>query len=104
MLYWVYLKLFYLKKAIRDVFCPVRSSENIRKQKVPWLWVGAEVSPGYFLSVTDVVNANIECGTIVDSVFLESITSLYDVISWRFLNAETLKVEEFPLTGIVIQE
>jgi hypothetical protein len=104
MLYWVYLKLFYLKNAIRDVFCPIRSSENIRKQKVPWLWVGAEVSPGYFLSVTDVVNANVECGTIVDSDFLESITSLNDVISWRFLNAETLKEEEFPLTGIVIQE
>ena len=104
MLYWIYLKLFYLKTAIWDVFCPVRSSENIRKQKVPWLWIGAEISPGYFLSVTDVVNANIEHGTVVDSDFLESITSLKNVLSWKFLNAETLKEEEFPLIGIVIQE
>jgi hypothetical protein len=82
----------------------VRSQEEIVIKKVPWLWIGAEVTPGNFLSVTDIVNAHIEVGTTVDVEFLESVTNMKDVISWKYLDAQTLKEQEFPLIGIVIQE
>jgi hypothetical protein len=103
-LYPIYLEIFKLKLFIRDIFCPVRSRSVITAQKFPWLWIGAEVTPGNFLSVTDTVNSQIEPGTTVDVEFLESVTSLSNVISWKYLDSQTLKEEEFPLIGIVIQE
>jgi hypothetical protein len=102
--YPVYLQLFKLKNAIRDIFCPVRSQEDIEVKKVPWLWIGAEITPGNFLSVTDIINDHVEAGTTVDIEFLESVTNMKDVISWKYLDVQTLKEQEFPLTGIVIQE
>lgn len=102
--YPIYLQLFKLKNVIRDIFCPVRSQEEIVNQKVPWLWIGAEITPDNFVSVTDIVNANVVVGTTVDVEFLESITNIKDVISWKYLDITTLKQLEFPLTGIVIQE
>jgi len=101
--YPVYLQLFKVKNAIRDIFCPVRSQGDIEVKKVPWLWIGAEITPGNFLSVTDIINDNIETGTTVDVEFLEYVTNMKDVISWKYLDAQTLKEQEFPLTGIVIQ-
>jgi len=101
-LYPVYLQLFKLKNIIRDIFCPVRSQEDIEVKKVPWLWIGAEVTAGNFLSVTEIVNEHVEVGSTVDIEFLESVTNLTDVISWKYLDGQTLKEEEFPLTGIVI--
>lgn len=103
-IYPVYLQLFKMKNLIRDIFCPVRCREDIEVKKVPWLWIGAEITPGNFLSVTDIVNDHVESGSIVDIEFLESVTNMTDVISWKYLDTQTLKEQEFPLTGIIIQE
>jgi len=103
-LYPIYLGVFKLKNIIRDMFCPVRSRNTITAQKFPWLWIGAEVTPGNFISVTETVNSGVEIGTVVNVEFLESVTNLTDVISWKYLDAQTLKEQEFPLIGIVIQE
>jgi len=103
-LYPIYLKVFYLKNLIRDLLCPMRIQKDIMVKKVPWLWIGAEVTPGNFLSVTDIVNEYVENGNTVDVEFLESVTNMQNIISWKYLDAETLKEQEFPLIGIVIKE
>jgi len=82
----------------------MRIQKDIMVKKVPWLWIGAEVTPGNFLSVTDIVNEHVENGNTVDVEFLESVTNMQNIISWKYLDAETLKEQEFPLIGIVIKE
>jgi hypothetical protein len=105
-LYEIYLKLFFFKNIIRDIFCPITQRQTIHtnRKKVPWLWIGAEIRPGKFLSVTDIINSTVEVGTKVDIEFLEEATGFKDVISWKYLDAQTLKEQEFPLIGIVIEE
>lgn len=105
-LYQIYLRLFFFKNVIRDIFCPITQRQTIHtnRKKVPWLWIGAEIRPGNFLSVTDIINSAIEIGTTVDIEFLEEATGFKDIISWKYLDAQTLKEEEFPLIGIVIEE
>jgi hypothetical protein len=102
-LYWLYLQAFALKNIVRDVFCPMRAYSERKPITLPWLWIGAETSPGHFMSVTEIVNDNIQSGINVTSEWLEEVTGLTNVISWKYLD-KTLKEVDFPLTGIIIQE
>lgn len=105
-LYQIYTRLFYLKNLIRNLFCPKtpRQYIHVKRKKVPWLWIGAEIRPGKILSVTDIINNAVIPGTTVDVEFLEEATGFKDIISWKYLDAQTLKEVEFPLVGIVIEE
>ena len=102
-LYWLYLQAFALKNIVRDTFCPMRAYTQRKPMTLPWLWIGAETSPGHFMSVTEIVNDNIQSGINVTSEWLEEVTGLTNVISWKYLD-KTLKEVDFPLTGIIIQE
>jgi hypothetical protein len=77
--------------------------KKFKNTNYPWLWIGAETSPGHFMSVTELVNDNIQPGSNVTSEWLEQVTGLTNVISWKYLD-KTLKEVDFPLTGIIIQE
>jgi hypothetical protein len=102
--YFLYVRAFALKNLIRDIFCPLRSSGNYKLITYPWLWIGAEIEPNNFISVTEVVNTKVKSGITVTCELLEEITGLKDVISWRYLDSKTLKEVDFPLTGIIIEE
>jgi hypothetical protein len=75
---------------------PIRSRDTITARKFPWLWIGAEITPGNFISVTENINSEVEIGTVVNVEFLESVTKLTDVISWKYLDAQTLKERRIP--------
>jgi hypothetical protein len=102
--YFLYVRAFALKNIIRDIFCPLRSDYNHKSIVYPWLWIGAEVDPNSFISVTEIVNNKIKSGILVTCELLEEITGLKNVISWRYLDSKTLKELDFPLTGIIIEE
>lgn len=103
LLYYIYLKAFYVKTILCSVFCPRRPIENVVDlSNLPWLWIGAETSPGNFVSVTDIINSRIEKGTVVTPEWLEYTTVMPDIISWRYLDSATLNESEFPLTGLII--
>jgi hypothetical protein len=68
------------------------------------MWVGAELLDGRILTLTDVINPEIEYGDIISPIFLKNLTGLKDVVRWLYLNPKTFKEEEFPPEGLVIED
>ena len=97
---WAYRQAYWCKRRL----CP--SSRAIRVQiptnKLPWFWIGAEL-PNKTETVTDVVNQYVRYGKNVTPEFLKEVTGYMNVISWKYVDVETLEEKEFPPGGFVIE-
>ena len=69
--------------------------------KLPWLWIGAELADGKILDMTDTVNKHVRMGDFVDLEYLETQTG-YANATWLYLDPATIKQEKYPAKGFVI--
>lgn len=70
---------------------------------LPWLWIGAELEDGKIISITEDVNDEVQYGDRVNEDYLVDLTRLFNVKRWLYLNPQTLKEEEIPLEGLLIE-
>jgi hypothetical protein len=97
---WAYGQVYLCKRRL----CP--SNPVVRVQvpisKLPWFWIGANL-PNKTETVTDVVNQYVRYGKNVTPEFLEEVTGYMNVISWKYIDVQTLEEKEFPPGGFVIE-
>ncbi len=92
----LYNKVFYNSSAT--------SLRKVSTEHIPWLWIGAELTSGKIITLTEVVNSSIEYGDTIDQFFLEQTSGYSDVNKWLYLDPKTLKEEEIPAEGLVIED
>jgi hypothetical protein len=103
--YWGYRVFFYVSKLFQPSIPETRINYNlVNPSKTPWLWIGAQLSDGKIVTVTDTVNKCIEYDDVIDAAYLESATKLDTVTRWLYLDSKTLNEQEFPPEGLVIQD
>ena len=98
-LFWCrrkYTKLF-------DADEVVVTYEFISPSHLPWLWIGAQLEDGQIISVTEDVNEEVKYGDCVNEDYLVDVTRLFNVNRWLYLDPQTLKEEEIPLEGLLIE-
>jgi hypothetical protein len=103
MFYWLYVQGFKVMRVVREVFCPIRHYVKPKMIEYPWLWIGSIEHEDFITTVTDLVNARVYPGCIVDHEFLRQATGI-NTSYWRYLDAITLKEIEFPEEGITIAD
>jgi len=99
-LIWIYRQLFSLKVKL----CPKsrKVKLHVSAYDIPWFWVGAKLDDTV-VSVTEIVNRNIQYGKPITYMFLKEITG-YDTNIWTYVDGITLEEKEFPPEGIVIED
>lgn len=78
--------------------------QKISSSRLPWLWVGVELSNGKIETITDTINSSVDIGDVITPTFLEKITNIQDAKRWIYLDSTTLNEEEFPAEGLVIKD
>lgn len=98
---WAYRQVYWVNRQV----CPTRSvvRSQIPTNKLPWFWIGAEFSSKTTENVTDVVNQYVRYGNKITPEFLKEVTGYTDVITWKYVDVETLEEKEFPPGGFVIE-
>lgn len=76
---------------------------TVSVSKLPWLWIGAELQNDEIITLTEDINLVVQPGDIVTDKYLKAYTELHNVKRWLYLNCETLKEEEIPPHGLVIE-
>ena len=79
-----------------------RDDEYISSSSLPWLWVGAELETGEIVTVTEYLNNEVRYGDRVNEDYLVDVTRIFNAKRWLYLDHQTLKEEEIPLSGLVI--
>ena len=104
-LYWTYRALFCCSRLfIKPKIQNRKKYNSIHPSKTPWLWIGAEMSNGKIVTVTDIVNKHIEYSDVIDKKYLETVTDIKnDVSRWMYLDSKTLNEQEFPPEGLIIK-
>ena len=97
---WTYRELYKCKRMAFPGRPPPRIEIPINK--LPWFWIGAEFS-GRTEAVTEMVNQYVRYGKRITPDLLIEITGYTDVISWKYIDVETLEEKEFPSQGFVIE-
>ena len=78
------------------------TDEYVSPSHLPWLWIGAELETGEIVTVTEDVNQEVMYGDRVNEDYLVDVTRLFNVKRWLYLDPQTLKEEEIPLSGLLI--
>ena len=107
-MYLTYTTLFSCSRIVKKFF-NLNSDQiqytSVNPSNTPWLWVGAELTNGKIVTVTDTLNKHIQYGDVVTIEYLESVTRVdKNVLRWLYLNSKTLNEQEFPPEGLVIQD
>jgi hypothetical protein len=101
----IFLSLYrFLVRCLRHVYTPIYESPTVQMRDLPWLSVYGMTQFNEIKPVTDIINNSIIYGSKVDSVFLKNKTKLSNVVSWHYLDSDTLEDKEFPYEGIIIQD
>lgn len=102
--YWTYRAFFCCSRLFaRPAVVPLKKYNSIHPSNAPWLWIGAEMTNGKIITVTDEINKHIEYDDIINSVYLEEAANLKQgVTRWLYLDSKTLNEQEFPPEGLVI--
>lgn len=74
---------------------------EIPVHKLPWLWIGAHFSDSNVITVTEMINHQVQYGVPVTPEFLEEVTG-YINAEWKYMDSHTLEEKVFPSEGIVI--
>jgi len=103
----VYRVFFWCKRKCTEFFdvedITVTDYIFVSPSHLPWLWIGAELDDGKIVSITEDVNNEVRYGDHVNEDYLTDLTRLFNVRRWLYLNPQTLKEEEIPLEGLVIE-
>lgn len=105
--YRAYRVFFWCKRKYVELFdiedITVSDHVFVSPSHLPWLWIGAELNDGKVISITEDVNDEVRYGDRVNEDYLVDLTRLFNVKRWLYLHPETLKEEEIPLEGLVIE-
>jgi hypothetical protein len=103
--YRTYGLFFWCKRKYIEVFEVDTDDQHVfvSPTHLPWLWIGAELEDGKILSITEDVNDEVRYGDRVNEDYLVDVTRLFNVKRWLYLDPQTLKEEEIPLEGLVIE-
>ena len=101
--YKAYHALFWCRRKYAMLFEeePV-IEERVSVQDLPWLWIGAELDNNIVTTVTDQINDEVQYGDRVNEDYLVDVTRIFNAKRWLYLDSQTLKEEEIPLSGLVI--
>ena len=91
----VYNRFFYTKPQIK---------KQVSSSHLPWMWIGVELTDGSVKTLTELVDSSIEYGDCVNVKFLETISGIEDAERWVYLDSKTLKEEEIPTEGLIIED
>lgn len=98
---WAYRQMYWCKRRFYPNTPVVRP--QVPTSKLPWFWIGAELSTKTTETVTDVVNQYVRYGNKITPEFLQEVTGYTDVITWKYVDVITLEEKEFPPGGFVIE-
>lgn len=68
------------------------------------MWIGVETGNGSIVSLTEIVDPVVEYGDCVTPQFLEMLSGIRGARRWIYLDPKTLKEEEIPTDGLIIQD
>jgi hypothetical protein len=68
------------------------------------MWVGVELTDGTIKTLTEIVDTSIEYGDCVTPQFLKTLSGIQDANRWIYLDSKTLKEEEIPADGLIIED
>lgn len=101
-IYWTYKVVFCCSRLFATQ--QKKRYNTVHPSKTPWLWIGAELTNGKIVTVTDTITQHIEYDDVVDIAYLESVTRITEGVSrWLYLDSKTLNEQEFPPEGILIK-
>jgi len=99
MLFWILKNCLWCSRTAYKMLN--RERPIVSPNKLPWLWIGAELVDGKIIDMTSAVNSQVRVGDFVDSQYLESVSG-YSNANWLILDPITIKQEKFPVQGFVI--
>jgi len=99
MLFWVFKRCLWCSRMAYKMFSVER--KLVPANRLPWLWIGAELVDGQIIDMTNAVNSQVRLGDFVDTQYLESVSGYSDA-NWLILDPVTIKQENFPAQGFVI--
>lgn len=106
-LLWVYRVLFHCRRDVLNFFFADEEHEHtirVHVNDIPWLGITGTTEDGTEHTVTDTINHSLEYGTHVTPKYLDFISGLTNVISWKYLDSAELEEKEFPSTGFLIED
>lgn len=102
----VYRVYFWCKRTYTEIFEDVTAEikhEFVGLGHLPWLWIGAELEDGKIITVTEDVDYEVRYGDRVNEDYLVDVTRIFNAKRWLYLDPQTLKEEEIPLAGLLIE-
>jgi len=102
-LYRILRNICWCKRYIDGYFQVEVITPTMSATKLPWLWIGAETRDDEIISLTETINLIVQPGDIVTSKYLKAYTELTNVKRWLYLDSVTLKEQEIPPHGLVIE-
>lgn len=105
-LIWLYRALFHCKRNVINFLFEEETThveERVHVNDIPWLWIGGLTTDDVSYTVTNEVNRSIQYGTLVNSTYLESVTGISNVVTWKYLDPVELEEKEIPSEGFLIQ-
>ncbi len=78
--------------------------KKVSASHLPWMWIGVETAEGKIVSLTEIVDPAVEYGDVVTPAFLKTISGIQTAKRWIYLDPKTLKEEEIPTDGLIIQD
>ena len=67
----------------------------------PWIWIGGKSLDGDLKNATDELNKYLVNGNVIKQDLLDHIDNT--ILTWSYMNPETLELTDFPIDGIVIK-
>lgn len=68
------------------------------------MWIGVELVDGSITTLTEIVETTIEYGDNITPTFLQTLTGIGNAKRWLYLDSKTLKEEEIPTDGLLIED
>lgn len=102
---WVYRQVYWCRRSLIKQFCPKEEPKkvHVHSDSLPWFWIGMKYSDDSSVTVTDVINTEIQYGDCVTPEYLSRITGFRDG-TWRYMSAKTLEELDFPSVGFIIED
>lgn len=94
--FWVYRLIF------PKSYEPVRN--HISASKLPWLFIGIEMNDGTIIDKTEEAQSLVNSNIIVAPYTIDMDYDKQQAKRYFYLDSETLKEEEIPADGIIIND
>jgi hypothetical protein len=96
--------MFFVIKFFINTCCPrkKRDEDIIIPSRLPWLWVGAVYPDGKVEDHTEYINKHSNYGMKITTNLMNFALPKKSVVTWKYIDTETLEEKDFPSEGFVI--